>query len=145
MATKKHNNNLGKAVGIGAGVAALGAAAYILFGPDGKKNQKKIKGWVVKMKGEIIEKLEDVKELTEPVYQQIVQEVTEKYKEHKNATAEEIKAVVADLHRNWRSMVRDSKSAGNKAKRTVKGGAKKAVSKAKSGAKKVARKATRGK
>lgn len=46
----------GKKVAIGATIAAAGVAAYMLFGPDGKKNRKVVRGWAVKMKGEIIEK-----------------------------------------------------------------------------------------
>ena len=54
MSTKKVSNKGltgGEMVGIGATVAALGAAAYILLGRDAKKNKKVIKGWVIKMKG----------------------------------------------------------------------------------------------
>ena len=60
--TNKKGLSAGAVVGIGATVAALGAAAYVLFGPEGKKNKKIIRGWAVKMKGEIIEKLEEAKE-----------------------------------------------------------------------------------
>ena len=51
-------SGVGKVVAVGAGIAALSVAAYMLFGPNGKKNKKAIKGWAIKMKGEIIEKLE---------------------------------------------------------------------------------------
>ena len=51
MANKK-GMSLGKRVMIGAGVAAVGAGAYYLLGPDGKKNQKKAKAWMAKMKKE---------------------------------------------------------------------------------------------
>jgi hypothetical protein len=50
---KNKNSTLGKAVAVGAGVAALAAAGYFFFGPAGEKNRKKMKGWVIKMKGEI--------------------------------------------------------------------------------------------
>ena len=36
-------------VAIGTGVAALGAGAYALLGPNGKKNQQKAKVWIAKM------------------------------------------------------------------------------------------------
>ena len=42
MKQTKKSGGVGKAMAIGASVAALGAGAYYLLGPDGKKNQKKI-------------------------------------------------------------------------------------------------------
>ena len=42
MNKNNKSNNIGAKVAIGAGVLAAGAAAYMLFGPNGKKNQKKV-------------------------------------------------------------------------------------------------------
>jgi gas vesicle protein len=99
-------------VGIGAGVAAAAAAVYLLFGPEGKQNRKHVKGWAVKMKGEIIEHLEKAKELSEPVYREIVDKVHEKYSKIKNMDQVELAAFVADLHKHWKGM---SKMAHEKA------------------------------
>lgn len=103
--------NVGKALGVGAGIAALSAAAYLLFGPEGNKNRKKIKGWAVKMKGEIIEKLEEVKEVTEPVYNKIIDEVGAKYAKAKGLTEQEVKDAVAELKKHWKNMAKAKKPA----------------------------------
>lgn len=109
---KKVENKKGlgtKAVlGIGVGVAALSAAAYILFGPEGKKNRKIIKGWSVKMKGEIIEKFENVKELTEPVYNQIVDNIQAKYAKLKNVDQEELTKVVGEIKKHWKTLKKEA-------------------------------------
>lgn len=99
----------GEIAGIGATVAALGAAAYVLFGPDGKKNKKAIKGWAVKMKGEIIEKLEDAKEISEPVYQNVIDKVQEKYSKLKNIDPKELEETVSGIKKHWKAMMRDIK------------------------------------
>lgn len=112
MAIKKvTNKGISKAsiVGIGATVAALGAAAYVLFGPDGKKNKKKINGWLIKMKGEIIEKFEDAKEISEPVYNNIIDSVKSKYSKIKNIDPKELEAAVLDIKKHWKTMMKDSK------------------------------------
>lgn len=96
-------------IGIGAGVAALTAAAYVLFGPEGKKNRKAIRGWAVKMKGEIIEKLENAKEISEPVYHEIVDKIEAKYAKLKNVDPEELKAVVAEIKKHWKTLSKDNK------------------------------------
>ncbi|KKP83728.1 MAG: hypothetical protein UR85_C0002G0041 [Candidatus Nomurabacteria bacterium GW2011_GWF2_35_66] len=105
----------GEMVGIGATVAALGAAAYVLFGPDGKKNKKAIKGWAIKMKGEIIEKLEEAKEISEPVYHKIIDQVQAKY-----ADAQDLENAVKEVKKHWKTMVKDiqpKKKAKAKAKK----------------------------
>lgn len=76
---KKKGLSAKQVVGIGAGVVALSAAAYVLFGPNGKKNRKVIHGWAVKMKGEIIEEFENAKELTESTYNNIINRAEARY------------------------------------------------------------------
>lgn len=111
MAKKSTKNEagVGKAVGIGVGVAALTAAAYLLFGKDGKKNRKMIRGWSVKMKGEIIEKFENAKELTEPLYHEIVDTIGAKYAKLKNIDPEELKDVVGEIKKHWKTLSKDAK------------------------------------
>ncbi len=108
MTSKKTTNNssVAKVVTIGATVAALSVGAYILFGPNGKKNRKAIKGWAIKMKGEIIEKLENIKDVTAPVYEKIVSEVANKYSKLKNIDAKDLEAEVSTLKKHWKAMTK---------------------------------------
>ena len=96
-------------IGIGAGVAALSAAAYVLFGPNGKKNQKAIKGWTIKMKGEIIEKFENAKELTEPVYHNIIDNIQTKYAKLKNVDPKELENVITEIKKHWKTLQKEAK------------------------------------
>jgi hypothetical protein len=111
MVTKTVKKGLsgGEMVGIGATVAALGAAAYIMFGPDAKKNKKAIKGWAIKMKGEIIEKLEEAKEITEPVYHKIIDEVSAKYSKIQKVDPKDLEVVVGEVKKHWKTMMKDAK------------------------------------
>ena len=120
--TKKQSQEkkIGTAVAVGAGIAALSAAAYVLFGPEGKKNRKAIRGWSVKMKGEVIEMLESAKDITEPVYHDIIEKVSQKYAKLKNIDEAELALVVADLRKQWKHMMRDSKPKKKVAKKAVK-------------------------
>lgn len=95
---------------IGAGIAALSAAAYVLFGKEGKKNRKVIKGWAIKMKGEMIEKFENAKELTEPVYHSIVDSVHAKYAKLKNVDQAELDKSIAEIKKHWKAIQNDKKS-----------------------------------
>ena len=105
----KKGMSTGEVVGIGATVAALGAAAYIMFGPDAKKNKKAIKGWAIKMKGEIIEKLEEAKEITEPVYHKVIDEISAKYAKVKKVDPKELELAILDVKKHWKTMMKDMK------------------------------------
>ena len=122
----KKTSNTGTVVAVSAGVAALGAAAYLLFGPEGKKHQKDLKSWMLKMKADVMEKMEKAvdgaKDLSAEAYEDIVSAVEAKYKAMKNVDADTLAKEVASLKKNWRAMTKMAKA--------KKGGAKKAVKKA---------------
>lgn len=111
---KKAGISTGTVVGIGASLVALGAASYYFFGPEGKKHQDNFKGWMIKMKAEIIDKLEDAGDVTETVYHTIVDKVAAAYKKSKKVTPEEV-AVYADLLKSqWKNIVGKTKKSGGK-------------------------------
>ena len=147
MATQKKGADVGVVVGVAAGVAAIAAAGYFLFGPNGKNNRKVIKGWTVKMKGEVLEKIEKLKEITPEAYDAIIDEVAGKYAKFKHVNEEEVKAVTADLKKYWKVISRDVKAKQGGAKKKViatKKAVTKVVKKAvKKAAKTVAKEATK--
>ncbi|MFZ1626798.1 MAG: hypothetical protein WAT81_03285 [Candidatus Moraniibacteriota bacterium] len=89
---------------IGASLAGVAAGVYFFFGPKGKVHQRHAKTWVVKMKAEVIEKLELAQEITEPVYQEIIDTVAKEYTKAKRAGHAEIESVAKDLKKHWKSM-----------------------------------------
>jgi hypothetical protein len=103
---KKEHDNLGKILTIGAGLAALGATTYFFFGPNGKRNQQKLKGWMIKMKGEIIERIEGMKEISEEAYNSIIDAVMETYKD--KVESGELQAFADSLKDHWLDIVRDA-------------------------------------
>lgn len=103
-----------KTVAIGASVAALAAATYYFFGPEGKKHQRDFKGWMIKMKADIIEKIEDAGEVTEPIYDKIVDEVAMAYAKAGKVNQEEIAPYADILKRQWRNIVGATKKPARK-------------------------------
>jgi hypothetical protein len=63
---KKKNNNLGKKIAVGAGVVAVGTAAYMLLGPNGKKNRAKVQAFA-KGVGKKVSDNKDVQRVTDDV------------------------------------------------------------------------------
>jgi len=95
---------------VGVSLASLAAGAYFFFGPKGKKHQKHAKAWVIKMKGDIIEKLESAKEVTEPVYHAIIDTVALNYKKKIKNGKEDINEIVDDLKKQWKNLAKTVKS-----------------------------------
>ncbi len=124
MANGKNTNNrmdTKEEVLIGAGLAALAAGAYFFLGPKGKKHQKQMKGWMVKMKGEVLEKLEEAKEVTEPIYNDIVDTVAKANEVKGKIPQTEINALARDLKKQWRTLNRTLKGkSGGSRKSTTK-------------------------
>lgn len=94
------NNNKLVEVGLGlAAVAALGA--YFLYGKNGVQNREKISGWMLKMKGEVLEKVEEIKQINEEEYYKIVDEVSEHYAKLGKVGAAELANLTKDLKGAW--------------------------------------------
>lgn len=88
---------------VGAGIAAL-AAGYYFLGPDGKRHQKHAKSWAIKMKADVIEKLEDAQDVTEEMYSDIVDSIAAKYDKGVIATKEEVDDLAKDLKKHWKQI-----------------------------------------
>ena len=95
---------------IGASVAGL-AAAYFFLGPKGKQHRAHTKAWAIKMKGDVVEKLENAKDVSESVYREIVDSVADEYTKGKKAGGREISALAQDLKKHWKSLSHSVKSA----------------------------------
>jgi hypothetical protein len=119
---KRKSHAVRNAVAVGAGVAALAAAGYFFFGPNAQKNRKKMKGWMLKMKSEVVENMELVKDMSEPVYHKIVDAAAAKYIATGAIAKQDVAALAAELKKQWKAI------SGGKAK--VKKAVKKVVRRA---------------
>ncbi len=114
-----------------AGIASLTAAAvgaYYLYGhKDAPKNRAKVKGWMLKAKGEVLEELEKAQDVTEGAYMSAVDTVAKKYNELKNIDTEELSTFMDEMKEHWNGIKKTMKSKGKApaAKKTGKTSAKK--------------------
>lgn len=102
--TAKNNHKAGLSAGIAAAAAAAAIGAYFLYGRHGEKNRKKVKGWMLKARGEILEKLEKLDQVSEDSYSKIVQGVAANYKGARNVTASELSELVSDAKKHWKAL-----------------------------------------
>lgn len=98
---------------VGAGlvaVTALAAGAYFLYGKNGAKNRKKVKGWMLKAKGEMLEGIEKLKEVSEPKYNEIVEKVSAKYAKLKDVDQADLMALQKEIKGYWKDVKKNLKS-----------------------------------
>jgi len=121
-------SNAGKAGAIIAGVVGLSAAAvgaYYLYGhKDADKHRAKVKGWMLKAKGEVLEELEKVQDVTESAYMSAVDTVAKKYNELKNIDPDELSAFIGEMRDHWSGIKKTMETRGKAVKKTAKGGKK---------------------
>ncbi|KKR45604.1 MAG: hypothetical protein A3G47_03445 [Candidatus Zambryskibacteria bacterium RIFCSPLOWO2_12_FULL_39_45] len=125
--TIKNGSSAVKLTLIGATLAGLAATAYFFLGPKGKKHQKHAKAWAIKMKGDVIAKLETAREITEPIYHHIIDSVAKEYEKGMKASRAEILSLSTDLKKHWKTISHGAKAV----KKDVTSGAKKAIKRAK--------------
>lgn len=108
MAQRKNDSAMGKGLGIGLAIAAVTAAGYYLvYGKNAPKNRKKLKGWMLKMKGEVLEQLERAKELNEDTYHTAIDKTAKKYAVLKDVSSDELAQTVKELKSHWKSIKKE--------------------------------------
>jgi len=93
-----------KTIGAGIGMAALAAAkAYFVYGYGrrGAKNRGRIAGWALRFKGEVLEKMENLKEIDRQAYDELIDETAGRYGRVKRVSASELKNITVDLKKAW--------------------------------------------
>ncbi len=136
-----------KAVAVGAGVAAIAAAAvgtYFLTGKNAK-NRKKVAKWAKDMQKDVAREISKAGKVTKAGYSAVVDQVAEKYEGVKNISTNELGELALDMKKHWDVINNEISSAGKQVRRvipkTVKSVAKKV--KVNGSAKKTAKKATK--
>lgn len=95
-------------VAVGTGLVTLAAAAagvYFLYGSkDASKKRKQIKSWMLKMKAEVLEKLEKAKDINEEMYHTVIADATKKYETLKNVDPAEVAVIAKELTSQWKAI-----------------------------------------
>lgn len=126
--TKKKGVSGGEAVGIGVALttaAVAAAGAYFLYGsPNAAKNRKKVKGWMLKAKGEVLEALEQASKMTAEEYNAVVDKIAQGYSQLQNASKADIKEFKDEMMMHWNKLQKQMAPKKKAAKKTVKKAAK---------------------
>lgn len=118
-------------VGIGLTAAAVAAAgSYFLYGSkNAAQNRKKVKSWMLKAKADVLDKLEEAKEMTQTEYEELINTVAATYAGLKDASRADIKEFKDEMKAHWINIERSAKPKKTAAKKATKKTAKKATKK----------------
>lgn len=143
MAKKKTStgNHVLEGIAAVAAVAAAAGAVFLYATDSGKKKRKEIKSWMLKAKGEVLEKIEKAKDVNQEAYENIVDAVAKKYSKLKTVGEEEVVPFVKELKGHWSSIKKEIGASAKKAPAKKKS-AKKTTAK-KAPAKKTAKKSSK--
>ena len=99
MKKKNTKNKISKRkiAAVGAGVAAVGAGAYYLLGPNGKKHQKKVSVLMKKMKREVMSEMKKAKTVSVPFYHKTVDVVAANYAKQYELHEKDLKHIIKKL------------------------------------------------
>lgn len=98
------NYNQGKS-GFGGfvfGVLAALGITYLIKKKMSPGQKLKAKGRMLKMRGEIMDKMENVKDVSVEAYDEVVDAVAEKFEDLKNVDKEDLEKFADKLKRKWR-------------------------------------------
>ncbi|MEX0910419.1 MAG: hypothetical protein WDZ73_01555 [Candidatus Paceibacterota bacterium] len=113
---KKTNKKSGFGTKLALGVGAIAAIAggYLLYGPEGEKNRKQIKSWMIKARGDMLSEIEKMKDVTKGNYDLAVEKIVAKYAKLKDVGEKDAVMLKKDLQKYWKHIQADIKKIADK-------------------------------
>jgi len=97
-----HGRIVRKIIFAGALGAALGAIAGIIFSPrSGKENREEVSNWMHDMSRELKKRVYETKEITREKYDEVIDNLTSKYKKMREIKENEIDDFALELKNRW--------------------------------------------
>jgi hypothetical protein len=88
-------------------LAAAAAGALFLYGTDaGQKRRQQARSWMLRMKADVMEKMEKMNEWNEGAYNAIVDAAGARYASLKNIDVQEVTGLISDLKKQWHTIKR---------------------------------------
>ncbi len=102
MANNQKSSGTGAAAAGLAALAAAAAGAYYFYGSKhSARHRRKMKSWAVKARGEVMERIENMKDLTKESYDTAISQVMDKYKKVKNIPPGELALLAKEMKGHW--------------------------------------------
>lgn len=100
MADKK----TGKGLGLAAAALAAVAGSYYLYSKFDGKQKRKVQSWALRLKADVMDSLENMKDMSQDAYENVVDTVSAKYAKLKNVDTKELDLMGKDLKKHWKAI-----------------------------------------
>lgn len=104
-----NNSHAGLIAGVS---AALAAGAVYFYGPEGDRHRKKFRGWMLKTKGDVLERLEEAEKVSKEKYDEFVDAAVAEYAERKAETEAEVELLREELKSEWKTIKQQAQEKG---------------------------------
>ncbi len=105
---------------VGAGLAAAAGYYFLSDTKEAKARRKAMRGWMLRFKGDVMDKLEDVKDMSAEAYEKAVDAIKEKYETVKDIDKAELADLADDLKGHWENIKEEMAGAGGSIKKAGK-------------------------
>lgn len=100
---KKSGNHILADVSIfAAGAAAAVAAGIFLYGKNAVSNRKVVRGWAIKMKGEVLDEIERMGKINNKDYQALIDKIVRKYAGLAHVGKKDLTRTAKELKSQWK-------------------------------------------
>jgi hypothetical protein len=120
MATKSKSHVLADVGIFAAGAVAAAAGTLFLYGKNAKHNRKSVRGWMVKAKGEILDEMEQMREMNREGYDVLVDKVTRAYGKLKHVNQKDLQNITKELKSHWKEISKQLAKSGRSLGKKVK-------------------------
>lgn len=124
MTTKKNTKSkvvttkqkIGLGIGLTTAVVAAAGTYFIYGSKRAGKNRKAIKSWALKAKAEVLERLEQAKEMSQDEYEALLGTVVRAYTGVQDVTKGELKSFTTEMKDYWQAIEKATKPKSKKSK-----------------------------
>lgn len=109
MARKRTKKGGGEGFRLLAAAIVGAAGSYWLYGAkEARKNRARVRGWMLKARGEVLEKLEGMQDVDKETYDRVVDRVKDKYARLKSTSTAEVRDFARELKSHWSEIVKEA-------------------------------------
>lgn len=103
-----------------AGIAAVAGYYFLSDSKEAKKRRKEMRGWMLRFKGDVMDKLDEAKDMSAEKYADVVDVVKNKYENLKEVDKEELDDLAIELKKHWKGIKEEMGGVGEAVKKAGK-------------------------
>lgn len=94
-------SKIGKGAAMGTAVLAAVAGSYYLYSKFDDKQKSKVKSWAFRLRADVLDELENMKDVSQKAYDDAVDVASTKYAKLKNVDTDELKLLAKEMKKHW--------------------------------------------